>query len=151
MDDPYILPILESLHSCVCAEINDPLCMCYIAHGSAEPPAVPVVGRGVVWVGVNRVFPALGFGVEPEAGTQGCGTGLNAELVLGALRCYSVTRDNPSPDQSLEYTRQMLADMNALRRAALCCAAIEDKELGEWTPIGPEGGVYGGVWTLTVG
>lgn len=150
MDDPVILPILEAIHACMCAELDDNLCLCYVSHGSGDMPAIPSIGRGVAWVGVSRIFPASGFGVEPEVG-QSCSTGLNAELVLGVVRCYAVTKDNPNPDQSLEYARQMLSDMNALRRAVLCCDAIEDRELGEWTPLGPEGGLYGGSWNLTVG
>ena len=45
----------------------------------------------------------------------------------------------------LTYMDKQMADMAAMRRAIVCCNGdFDDIILGQYTPLGPAGGVYGG-------
>jgi hypothetical protein len=49
--------------------------------------------------------------------------------------------------------RLQMAAMSAIRRAVLCCfpgARSQDVILGVYLPIGPQGGVVGGTWSISV-
>jgi hypothetical protein len=37
-----------------------------------------------------------------------------------------------------------------MRRAVACCLNSKDWILGGYAPLGPQGGVVGGVWTLSM-
>lgn len=155
VSDHLILPKVEKLHTCVCDTLTakglDAACKCMMLPGSVFPPSEPAPGHGVAWVGVSRIYPSSSFGVQAAPADVKCRTGLTAELNIGVIRCMAITKDGPTPDQSAEYMDKMLADMQALREAVLCCDhGIEDIGLGDWTPYGPIGGVFGGYWTVEV-
>lgn len=147
IDDAMVLPLVERIHTCVCETLEArglaADCKCILAPGAAFPPSFPAAGKGVAWVGIETIAP-----MEDTF----CSGALVVGLNVGVLRCMPVTRDDPSAAQYAEYMAQALADMQALRKALLCCDhEVEDVALGTWTPYGPEGGVYGGFWTATVG
>jgi hypothetical protein len=50
--------------------------------------------------------------------------------------------------------RLYMSDLRAMRRAIMCCAKQERERvfsLGDWSPIPAQGGVSGGIWSVTVG
>jgi hypothetical protein len=40
--------------------------------------------------------------------------------------------------------------MLAMRRAVVCCRESKDWVMGTYTPLGPEGGVVGGIWLVAL-
>jgi hypothetical protein len=154
--DTLIMPALIALHECLCAElVTSDLaadCNCAIVHGAAVNVAPPVVGRGTAWVGVDTIFPSKTFPTQ-DTGTSACGAPLVATVTVGLLRCYAVKATGESPEQTLLYMDKQMADMAAMRRAIVCCSNLDqiDVSLGTYTPIGPEGGVYGGTWSVSLG
>jgi len=73
-------------------------------------------------------------------------------LEVGILRCVEIPEDGEAPKAS----DVMVAALQSMRdMAAIQCAALETEVwaailLGTWTPLGPLGGQYGGMWTFDV-
>lgn len=153
--DNLIMPALMALHECLCAELVksglDAGCECALLHGAAVNVAPPAVGKGYAWVSLESIFPSKSF-PNPDSGANNCPSPLAALVIVGVLRCFPVKPTGESADDMLLYMDKQMADMAAMRRAILCCASIEDDvQLGSYTPIGPEGGIYGGSWTVSLG
>ena len=153
--DATIMPALMALHECLCAELTksglDASCECALVHGAAVSVAPPAVGRGYAWVGLDSIVPSKTFPVQDSTASN-CPSPLVANVTVGILRCYAVKVNGESSEQMLLYMDKQMADMAAMRRAILCCAALtDDVMLGSYTPIGPEGGVYGGSWSVYLG
>lgn len=152
--DVRIMPTLMALHECLCAELKrsglDLGCECAIVHGNVAFVAPPTVGKGTAWVGITNVFPSKNF-PAPTADKDTCAAPLAALVSVGIIRCYSVKVNGESTEDMLLWMDKQMADMAAMRRAILCCASSEDVSLGQYTPIGPEGGVYGGQWSVALG
>jgi hypothetical protein len=117
----------------------------------------PVDGNGEAWVRVARTYPAAtatnGIARNPAV----CGPGLmGIEFQLGIYRCIKgVLDDDGTPPDCDVITNDavlILADQGAMRRAVLCCDALEpyDPVIGEWRPVGPMGGCAGGVLTVSI-
>jgi hypothetical protein len=81
-----------------------------------------------------------------------CGGTLRIGLEVGVLRCLEIPEDGEAPTASdvLVAATQAMADMQAIMCAALGCEVWDAIEVGEWSPSGPLGGQYGGIWTFTV-
>jgi hypothetical protein len=58
----------------------------------------------------------------------------------------------PGFDVQFETTRVQLAAMSSMRKAILCCfpGYHADVVLGLYVPMGPQGGVVGGTWSISV-
>jgi hypothetical protein len=69
------------------------------------------------------------------------------------LRCISIEEDGGvmDPADMLAAVNQQIEDMMAMRRALLCCDAIESSVMGLYTPVGPDGGLVGGTWLVSIG
>ena len=153
--DVRIMPALIALHECLCAELKksglDLACECALVHGNVANVAPPGVGKGTAWVGVASIFPSKNF-PAPTADRDTCAAPLAALISVGLIRCYAVKVNGESVEDMLLYMDKQMADMAAMRRAIVCCSKeFDDVSLGQYIPIGPEGGVYGGQWTVTLG
>lgn len=158
MWDPY--PTLTTLAECVCAALADseggPTCFCGIVPGEAA--VQDYVGDdcgaacGMAWVRLTTAYPAVGVG-QPIQRLGNCASSLGYEVEIGVMRCISAgdeAGNAPSPEELLAATKEQMSDMAAVVRAVSCCDGISGKDfiLGTYTPLGPEGGVVGGVWTV---
>lgn len=101
-----------------------------------------------VWVRVMSVTVAA---VTDSFGGD-CGGTLRIELEVGVLRCIELEEGGEAPKASdvLVAATQAMSDMQAVQCAALSCEVWDSIEVGSWTPSGPLGGQYGGIWTFTV-
>lgn len=153
---------LESLAACLCAELVDvgpDLCFCGVIIGEDTYDLSGIGdcesgGCGQAWVRVTSSYMASELGVQDTDGGN-CNLELNVELEIGVLRCLEIPDrgEANTPAELLAAFRQQQADMLAVRRSVLCCDAvdIEDVIMGVFSPIGPQGGLYGGVWTVVLG
>ena len=99
------------------------------------------------WV---RVMSVHSKGEESWGGE--CAAVLVLDLEVGVLRCFEIPEKGEAPTASdvLLAAMQAMTDMNAIRTAALGCEVWDAIDVGEWSPMGPMGGQYGGTWTFTV-
>ena len=154
--DAVIFPALLKLKDCLCNELDQAglseLCDCELLHGLGAFPDQPAIGKGIAWVGLNSIFPSKLF-PSPDGDIENCTAPLAAAVSIGVIRCYKVRERGETLDEMRGYLDMQMADMAAMRRAIVCCAKDEDiaVSLGTYTPLGPDGGSYGGVWNPTIG
>lgn len=148
--------VMTALATCLCAEIQEagltPPCFCGVVPG--QTTIQEYVGDcdthdGMAWVRLANAYPAVGVGIAAE--TPGsCGASLGFDVEVGVARAYPIQEEALSEAQTLASTEGQVAAMMAARKAILCCSAYGGKDfiLGQWTPIGPLGGLVGGSWTV---
>lgn len=106
---------------------------------------------GMTWVRLVNIYPADSPGAQ-NTQPANCSNGLGAEFEVGVLRCTPIDATDAEEEEadSLQTTSDVLADMVSLRKALLCCTDLPKNEmvLGNWTPMGPLGGLVGGAWLL---
>lgn len=100
-----------------------------------------------VWVRVAAIDPK---GQDSWEGD--CATTMSIDLEVGVLRCFDIPEDGEAPtaSQVLAAAMQSMEDMNSIYCAAMNCEVWNAINSGIWTPMGPLGGQFGGVWTFTV-
>jgi hypothetical protein len=101
------------------------------------------------WVRVMGVQPTH----KGESFDDGdCSAVLRVELEVGVLRCVDVPEDGEAPTASdvLVGSLQAMTDMKAIYCAAMDCEVWDSIDSGTWSPSGPIGGQYGGIWTFSV-
>lgn len=81
-----------------------------------------------------------------------CATVMRLDLEVGVLRCIEIPEDGEAPTglDVMTAAMQAMTDMNAMYCAAMACEVWAAIDAGEWTPMGPLGGQYGGTWMFTV-
>jgi hypothetical protein len=157
---PYAL--LTDLAACLCNELTPEgeeshgLCFCGVMPG--EVVAADAGWNcddlcGMAWTRLESSYPATSLG-EFQGDENTCGTFLGLDIELGVLRCVE-GGDNGEAPEAAEWERAtelQLGDMVAMRRAVQCCPALEEIDflLGTYSPIGPQGLVAGGIWTVSV-
>lgn len=101
------------------------------------------------WVRVSNVQPLPG---ALEGWDGDCSLGLSIDLEVGVLRCVDIPERGEAPTATdvLVAAMQSMKDMRAILCAATGCEVWDDFKVGQWTPAGPLGAQYGGVWTFTV-
>lgn len=101
------------------------------------------------WVRVVSVTPSP---VTPESWNGECASILRVDLEVGVLRCLEIPEGGEAPTASdvMVAAMQSMADMKAIHCAALGCEVWEAIEVGSWSPTGPLGGQYGGIWSFSV-
>lgn len=104
------------------------------------------------WVRVESVVPT--GGVSLIDGSD-CDSVLRINLEVGILRCIVVEEGGEAPKAAdvLGAAITSMSDMTAIYRAAVGPEAPEVWDsitAGQWTPSGPLGGQYGGIWQFTV-
>lgn len=114
-------------------------------------------GCNQAWVRVMGIVP-IEFS-EQSFSNGGCGSTLRLSLEVGVLRCIEVPEGGEAPTASdvLIAAMQSMTDMRAIYCAAMTCGDEDDYSTGfdainpgTWTPSGPLGGQYGGIWTFDV-
>lgn len=153
-EDSTIWPLMVQVRDCLCETLTarglmPGDCFCGIFPGDLAPW---FYRQGMAWVRMTDTFPTTSF---PQQATpaSSCASFLAAELEVGVLHCaptFGPDKIPPSQEEQFEAARLQLATMRAIQQAIVCCD-IEYKALGSYTPAGPQGGLYGGSWTMTVG
>lgn len=147
-----IEPLLASMLDCASASLDPSPSRVVMAPGGVV--AWDDCCDGQVWtrlVSLSPVYPASGQG-------QKCGPLLwLATIGIGVLRCAAVLDDQgvaPLPMKLNADTFQMTQDAADLSRSIQCdMASLPGQQrlsMGNWMPLGPEGGCVGGEWTVTL-
>lgn len=153
---------VAGLAECLCAQIategmTEP-CFCGVLAG--DTVVNDYIGsctdtrNGMAYVRLITGAPTTGIGVQ-DTTLNNCAADLGFDLEVGILRSVNLApnRDGspPTPAQQLAWAQTQMNEMEAMRRAIMCCAVLGDFILNEYTPVGPAGGVIGGFWTLSAG
>ena len=146
---------LVALAACLCEELNDPdLCFCGVLPGAQPYDAMGTgcTNHGQAWVRLASGFPSNRVG-EPVTTVDNCDTGQGYTVEVGILRKFPIQAQPLKSEVIIEHALAQIADMELMRKAISCCDALRPKDfiLGGWNPIGPDGDVIGGTWTLTLG
>lgn len=146
---------LLALVECLCtemqaiAEVAGEVCLCTLLPGSAVPQDY-CQGQGcggMAWVRNHDLTPNDAF----DGRGVGCFTPMLATVELGIIRSVPTPGYNglPSEDDHLEMSVRQMEDMSAACRAMQACSQSHEFTVGGYTPIGPQGGCFGGAWTLS--
>lgn len=161
LKDGMFWQLMEDLSGCLCtmlAEAGGPeLCFCGVIPGSDVDTMLATLGRcdgGMAWVRLDTSFPSTTF-PQPDQ-LASCTTLMAAVLEVGVLRPVMLGTDRraPSMDELVAATRLQLSDRTAMQKAIQCCVTGTDVDfvylMGDYSPEGPQGGLVGGSWTLTI-
>ena len=107
--------------------------------------------EGQLWVRVVRSWPSSTFPLK-DSTLRPCGTRTATQIGLGILRCATDLdtlgwASNPSMAALTADARLGICDIGALYRALACCDDLDTRVVDQWTPLGPQGGCFGGEWT----
>lgn len=147
---------VEALAACLCEQLGgqDNMCFCGVLVG--ETTIADYIGDcedcGMAWVRVSAMYPAVGVNL-PSTLPNNCNAMLGVDIEIGVLRCISVGASDGSPPTAAEMlasAQEVSDDALAMRRAVICCPADIDYVLGTYSPIGPQGGIVGGTWNLSL-
>jgi hypothetical protein len=150
--------ILADLATCLCAQILTdglpPVCFCGVVPG--QDVALDYAGDcddacGQAWVRLATAYPSVSVG-QPSQIPNNCTVGIGVEIELGIVRCLDVG-DGQTPPDPVELTAAgvlQVADMMAMWRAVACCRQSKDFIIGQYAPIGPQGGLVGGTLPLGI-
>lgn len=151
---------LLALATCLCAEIEDhpvtpKVCFCGVVPGeevSFDYSGDCETACGMAWVRLLGAYPSAVIG-EATNVPGNCGSMLGMDVEIGIIRCVQGMDEQgnpPSADALLESAMWQWEDMATIRRAVLCCSGSKDFLLGAYVPIGPQGGLVGGAWTVSM-
>lgn len=161
-----VYTVLTDLAACLCAELTPEgadapnLCFCGVIAGDLPYDAMGVGcdgnpyeddNCGQAWVRLVNAYPSTQVGVA-DVEPRNCANAVGFDVEIGVVRCFPIEERGGavSDIEMLSAVQQQVEDMYAMQRAILCCGALEDYVLGQYLPSGPEGGLVGGVWTLSV-
>lgn len=149
--DNRVFPIMTKLAGCLCSKLTDfgfDTCFCGVVTGDATD-LTPVSEDGDMgWVRLVGLTPA-----QEEIAGQLCAVRLVANFEVGVASCYPIREEALSVDEQLHISDVAMAGMQAALQAILCCDWTPNGRsmiLGEFIPLGPEGGVIGGAWNVSV-
>lgn len=167
-DDDFFFPRLTALAECLTAELEKqggpPLCYSGLMIGQQNFPLGLVDqtnNLGVAWVRPVITFPSATFPLPDDPSVTArtsCKSRLAMEIEIGVARCAPAASGRAAyvdPQDIFEATRLYMADMQAMKRALLCCYKPQDKDrlvaTGAWTPLEAMGRVSGGSWQAWIG
>lgn len=140
---------------------RDDLCAMTIYPGSAVPidyAGLEDCGGGMAWVRLVSAVPTVSF---PNADTiaTSCAYTVAYQLEIAIMRpapldpeTFGQDVDLPSDTDHFEATRRQMDDMHLMLRAIEGARdGVTDLIIGQYSPLGPQGGAVGGMWGLTVG
>jgi hypothetical protein len=157
--DPLSSTVFDSLTvlaACLCEQIRvsglPETCFCGVVPGEAVVAAYAgncTKKCGMAWVRLVSTYPASGVNV-PNEEARNCGAGIGYGVEAGILRCAHIGTEErpPTASEQMADAQLQIADMLVIRRAVACCPGSRDWILGTYTPAGPQGGLFGGVWTM---
>lgn len=153
---------MSALLACLCQQIeidNLPrVCSC-----SIQPGVVAFDfgdcdnGDGMAWVAPRIGYGTTQFPLAMATWNPCQGNGLKAlQVEVGMVRNLPL-ETQPStgelfpttPEEWNAAAQQQMLDMDCIRRAISCCSDYPVL-LGQWTPIGPQGGIVGGAWLASI-
>lgn len=152
---------VSALTTCLCAQLvaagTPEVCFCGVLPGEvASADYMGGCGRknGMAWVRVKSLYPSTSVGTA-DLTIGNCGKELGMDVEVGVMRLYSVgdSRGNPpTPKQSLDAAALQILDAQTMLAAINCCEEISSRDyvVGQYEPLGPEGGVVGGIWTVSL-
>lgn len=156
IDDTLAWPILVNLAAAMTVEAKDsglqPFCFEGIMPGGAIAlDYCTECGKscGMAWVRLASIREEPS---EIDGGFSTCFSQFTVNIEMGMIRCHQTVTESGEP-MPLEYqfaaAQRQMAEMAAMKRVLLCSDAARqhDKLLGQYLPIGPEGGCVGGAWT----
>lgn len=152
-----ILDALTLLAACVCKEATndgeEPLCFCGVLPGDAvahdygfsDNCAQP----GMAWVRLLTAYPSSAVG-SADTTPNNCMKATGLDIEVGILRGYPI-EEQVSAEVAAEAVVRQYDDYERMLRAILCCDAFSrtDLVLGSYTPIGPMGAVFGGIYVFS--
>lgn len=97
-----------------------------------------------VWARVSSI-DATGVAIAPN-----CPPMLEATIQVGISRCAITGEELPDSSALRDQAIRGYADMYAMRHAIVTCKTKASYSLESWQPIGPQGGCYGGIWTINL-
>lgn len=149
----------DKMLECLCAEVNQsiggPVCWCGMVPGAQVAmdhcgPCTSGGQCGQAWFRLNRAYGSNRF-PQPVFDATSCQAPLAYEWQAGVWRCVPVWDGGedapPTVPQQLTASLIQISDMQAVYRAILCCVT-DEAALGQYTPVGPNGGCGGGFWTF---
>ena len=129
---------------------EDPLCFCDVAPGEGVAHDYGFGdscgdAQGMAWVRLMQEYPAVTPG---EPSLANCGTLRGIEVEVGLLRPYFIQEEGITSEIAVEAVRGQYEDKAMLRKVILCCEAFGKKDLilGTYVPVGPLGGIFGGIY-----
>lgn len=132
------------------------LCARTVFGGSAVPLDFGECG-GMAWVRLASAVPSASF-PTPTTSVDNCAYSLALTVEMGVARPAPMGEQGingyqpPTEDEEFESAQSQMLDMDAMHRALVALRRAHDlMVLGSYAPLGPEGGVVGGVWTFTIG
>lgn len=112
---------------------------------------------GMMWVRLVSANPTLQF-PQPDVTPDNCTHSLAYFLEVGVVRDAPVPTkvrggiELPTQEEIRAATELSVQDMSAMHEALVNLRLdIDFVVLGEYTAVGPNGGVIGGLWTFAVG
>ena len=152
---------LSALADCLCAELEKAgtpnLCFCGVLPG--EVASADYMGgcgdkNGMAWVRLKNMYPSTSVGTA-NVTVGNCDKEIGFDVEMGVMRVYSVgdSRGNPpTAKQSLDAAAMQIMDAETMLKAINCCDAISSRDyiVGLYEPAGPEGGIVGGMWTISM-
>ena len=152
-----VFETMASIATCLCNVLvtqGRETCFCGVVPGevvSQDFAGNCEVACGMAWVRLGNAYPSTTPG-QADQTVSNCSKPLGIDIEVGITRCIEVDEDGNSPEELLEATDMQIQDMLAMREAILCCPDLSAKDyiLGSYRPVGPEGGLYGGVWTVYI-
>lgn len=158
IEDKAIWPAITSLVACLCEEVIrsglPPVCICTPLPGEVYATDYVSEDAGMAWVRLESAWPSTSF--PNQTITSTCAAPLAFGVEIGLAFCAPIFEQDGTPPPfaaQFDTTRVQIAAMAAMRRAVLCCfpaGRAQDVVLGLYTPLGPEGGVVGGTWSISV-
>lgn len=170
--DNRVFSQMAEIAECLCGKIaeNDlpKVCFCGIIAGALpydaqgvggecydemSNPVEDAEGCGQAWVRLTTAYPSSAVGFA-DTTPGNCSKGFGYDIEIGITRCIRIVENGGSlpADEMLGAVQLQIADMLTMQQAILCCSSFagENSVLGQYTPIGPEGGVVGGSWVISV-
>lgn len=105
---------------------------------------------GLAWVQLTTEYASSNV-VQPTRGITKCGEDYAIGVNVGIIRSFPIPEEGEPPDAIMfeAMALQQLREMEVIRYALVCCYP-EDVMLGSYTPIGPQGGAFGGAWVANL-
>jgi hypothetical protein len=159
MTSPSVL--LTALAQCLCEALSDddyhyPIpCFCGVIPGTQVIEEMSSgcsdQRNGIAWVRLVSTYPSVSVG-QQDTRLGNCGVGLGMDVEVGLVREHSAyyEGDALTVEEMASQAVWQHDDMLAVRRAIVCCEALEDFILGPYQPYG-QGGLIGGAWIVHVG
>ena len=157
--DTTFWPKINNLASCLCAQIiaaglPEP-CFCGVLPGASALSDYCTEGcGGMAWVRlVNMVEMPISIPTASGVVPSRCNTPLAAVVEVGIIRGFVPVDDQGEPRSQEDWNEAAaltFSDMSVALDAIRCCYNDTEVSIGQWQPIGPEGGCVGGAWTVTV-